>query len=75
MQTKNGYINYEAMTGKEAADAVTKQIAELIEKDVLELTGVMKNPDEKYYNHMKRAFKMVFEMQQSKITQLENKLR
>lgn len=75
MQTKNGYINYENLSGKEAADAVTKQIAELLEKDVLELTGVMKKPNEKYYDHMKRAFSTIFEMQQSKIQQLENKLK
>ena len=71
-QTKNGYMNYEAMSGKEAADAVTKQVAEMIEKDVLELTGVMKLPNERYYDHLKRAFNTVFEIQQSKINQLQN---
>lgn len=72
MQTNNGYQNYDKMSGKEASDAVTRQIAELIERDVLELTGILKLKNERYYDYMKRAFTTVFEAQQRKIEHLQN---
>mgnify|MGYP006921290910 CR=1 FL=1 len=36
---------------------LTKQHAEKLEADVLELTGIVKKPDEKYYEYLKRATK------------------
>jgi hypothetical protein len=33
----------------------TKEHADLLEKDVLELTGIAKLPNEKYYDYFKRA--------------------
>lgn len=74
--TKNGYtqIDYNNPEIKRAVDLVTTQNAHLIERDVLELTGVPKEPNEKYYTYLKRAVKVKFQEYQDQIYALQKEV-
>lgn len=52
---------------------ITKTHAETVEKDVFELTGVKKEGDEKYYDYLKRAYKVVTDKLNEELTTLKGK--
>ncbi len=71
MKTKNGYTDIaNSKEVKELVDHLTMQHAQLIEKDVLELTGILKAPNERYYKYLKRAVQEKFTEYKDEINRL-----